>query len=73
MPFSPATPRGSNRRLNRLPSQQFVLCHRTVLVNLAYVQYLRYCELELKTGTVLPVSKYRQNAIRDKLMNYLEG
>ena len=57
----------------RLPSQQFVLCHRTVLVNLAYVQYLRYCELELKTGTVLPVSKYRQNAIRDKLMNYLEG
>lgn len=56
-----------------LPSNQFVLCHRTVLVNLAYVQYLRYCELELKTGAVLPVSKYRQNATRDKLMNYLAG
>lgn len=56
-----------------LPAGQFVLCHRTVLVNLAYVRYLRYCELELKTGDVLPVSKYRQNATRDKLMNYLAG
>ncbi len=56
-----------------LPDQQFVLIHRTVLVNLAYVKYLRYCELELKTGGVLPVSKYRQNATRDKLMNYLEN
>ena len=44
-----------------------------MLVNLAYVKYLRYCELELKTGGVLPVSKYRQNATRDKLMNYLEN
>ena len=58
---------------NMLPAHQFVLCHRTVLINLAYVRYLRYCELELKTGDVLPVSKYRQNAIRDKLMNYLAG
>ena len=54
-----------------LPPGQFVLCHRTVLANLAYVQYLRYCELEMKTGAILPVSKYRQSAIRDKLMNYL--
>ena len=54
-----------------LPQDRFVLCHRTVLVNLAYVQYLRYCELEMKTGAVLPVSKYRQSVIRDKLMNYL--
>lgn len=56
-----------------LPSQQFVLCHRTLLVNLDYVRYLRYCELELKNGGTLPVSKYRQNAIRERLMNYLEG
>lgn len=56
-----------------LPAAQFVLCHRTLLVNLAYVRYLRHCELELKTGGILPVSKYRQNATRDKLMNYLEG
>lgn len=58
---------------NMLPAAQFVLCHRTVLVNLAHVRYLRYCELELKTGAILPVSKYRQNATRDKLMHYLAG
>ena len=55
-----------------LPDQQFVLCHRSLIVNLDYVQYVRYCELELKTGAILPVSKYRQNATREKLMHYLE-
>lgn len=55
-----------------LPERQFVLCHRTVLVNLAYVQAIRYCELELKSGKVLPVSKYRQADIRKKLMRYLD-
>lgn len=56
-----------------LPGKQFVMCHRAYLVNLDYVQYLRYCELELKNGDTLPVSKYRQNIIRERLMNYLEG
>lgn len=56
-----------------LPGRQFVMCHRAYLVNLDYVQYLRYCELELKNGDTLPVSKYRQNVIRDRLLNYLKG
>lgn len=54
-----------------LPANQFIMCHRTVLVNLAFVKYLRYCELELKTGAALPVSKYRQNDVREKLFSYL--
>lgn len=56
-----------------VPGRQFVMCHRAYLVNLDYVQYLRYCELELKNGDTLPVSKYRQNVIRERLLNYLEG
>lgn len=56
-----------------LPGRQFVMCHRAYLVNLEYVQYMRYCELELKNGDALPVSKYRQNVIRERLLNYLEG
>ena len=56
-----------------LPDRQFVLCHRTVLVNLAYVQSIRYCELELRSGKVLPISKYRQAETRQKLMRYLDG
>lgn len=55
-----------------LPERRFVLCHRTVLVNLAYVQSIRYCELKLKTGKVLPISKYRQTEMRQKLMRYLD-
>jgi DNA-binding LytR/AlgR family response regulator len=56
-----------------LPSDQFVMTHRTILLNLAYVRYLRYCEIELKTGIILPVSKYRQNDTREKFVRYLEG
>jgi len=56
-----------------LPERQFVLCHRTVLVNLAYVRSIRYCELELKSGRVLPISKYRQTDTRQKLIRYLDG
>lgn len=56
-----------------LPERQFAFCHRTILVNLAFIQSIRYCELELKSGVTLPVSKYRQAEIRSKLMRYLEG
>lgn len=55
-----------------LPERQFILCHRTVLVNLAYVQSIRYCELELKSGKILPISKYRQSETRQRLMRYLD-
>ena len=56
-----------------LPERQFVFCHRTILVNLAFIQSIRYCELELKSGATLPVSKYRQSEVRGRLLRYLEG
>lgn len=56
-----------------LPPRQFVFCHRTLLINLAHVQSIRYCELTLKNGTPLPVSKYRQGEIKEKLLVYLRG
>ena len=56
-----------------LPERQFVFCHRTILVNLAFIQSIRYCELELRSGATLPISKYRQSEIRKQLMRYLEG
>ena len=42
-----------------LPEGQFACCHRTLLVNLAQVRHVRYCELELRNGERLPISKYR--------------
>lgn len=56
-----------------LPKENFVSCHRTLLVNLAYVQSIRYCELTLKTGQVLPVSKYRQAELKERFLRYLRG
>lgn len=60
--------------LNRLlPKERFAFCHRTLLVNLAYVQSIRYCELTLKNGLTLPVSKYRQAQMKESFLRYLRG
>ena len=56
-----------------LPERQFVLCHRSYLVNLDYIGYIRNRELELTTGEVLPVSKYRLDDLRKRFMDYLSG
>lgn len=56
-----------------LPKGKFAFCHRTLLVNLAFIQSIRYCELTLKNGQTLPVSKYRQAQIKESLLRYLRG
>lgn len=56
-----------------LPKEKFVFCHRTLLVNLSFVRSIRYCELTLKTGQVLPVSKYRQAELKECFLRYLRG
>lgn len=56
-----------------LPKGRFAFCHRTLLVNLACIQSIRYCELTLKNGQALPVSKYRQSQVRESLLRYLRG
>lgn len=55
----------------RLPKERFVFCHRTLLVNLTFIQAIRYCEMTLKNGQTLPVSKYRQAQIKESFMRYL--
>lgn len=56
-----------------LPERQFALCHRSYLVNLDYAGYIRSRELELTTGEILPVSKYRLDGLRKRLVDYLSG
>ena len=56
-----------------LPERQFALCHRSYLVNLDHVAYIRNQELELTTGEVLPVSKYRLDDLQKRLIDYLSG
>lgn len=40
-----------------LPERNFTLCHRTILVNFAFVKHLRSHEIELADGRTFPVSK----------------
>ena len=54
----------------RLP-EQFIYCHRTILVNLDYVRSLGQSELELRGGGTLPVSRYRAAEVQRKLLEQL--
>ena len=57
----------------RLPESQFIYCHRTVLVNLAFVHRLRQRDLELTSGEILPVSRYRFAQVRQALLDLLDA
>lgn len=57
--------------ISMLPEGQFAYCHRTLLVNLDYVRRVRYCELELKSGERLPISKYRLPEFKSAFMQHL--
>lgn len=56
-----------------LPERQFVLCHRSYLVNLEHIAYIRSRDLELTTGEVLPVSRYRAEDLQKRFVAYLRG
>lgn len=57
--------------LSGLLPEQFLYCHRTILVNLDYVRRLGQGELELRGGGVLPVSRYRAPEVQRKLLEQL--
>lgn len=54
-----------------LLERQFILCHRSYLVNLKYIAYVRSREVELTNGEVLPVSKYRLEDLKKRLVDYM--
>lgn len=56
-----------------LPERQFQLCHRSYLVNLEHIAYIRSRDLELTTGEVLPVSRYRVDDLQKQFVAYLRG
>lgn len=41
----------------QLPTQEFTFCHKSYLVNLDYVQYIKRYEVLLLNGKILPASK----------------
>lgn len=55
-----------------LPEGQFACCHRTLLVNLVKARHVRYCELGLRNGECLPISKYRLAQFKSAFLHYLK-
>lgn len=56
-----------------LPERSFTFCHRTILVNLAFIKHLRANEIELADGRTLPVSKHRVSELKKRLLEYMHG
>ena len=56
-----------------LPERSFTFCHRTILVNLAFIKHLRANEIELADGRTLPVSKHRVSELKKRLLEYMQG
>lgn len=54
-----------------LPSSSFIRCHRSFLVNLSGIRYIRPYEFTLKGGQVVPISKGRFAEIHKKFVDYL--
>lgn len=62
-------------RLSELASklpEQFIHCHRTILVNLDYVSGIRQGALELRGGGSLPVSRHRMAEVQGRLLDHLK-
>lgn len=56
---------------NMLRSDDFIFCHRTVLVNLAFVHSITRSAFELKNGESLPISKYRLSEVKARFLSHI--
>ncbi|MDO5709006.1 MAG: LytTR family DNA-binding domain-containing protein, partial [Coriobacteriales bacterium] len=63
-------------KLDELQAQlpdSFTRCHRSYVVNLAFVSSLNEGELRLHDGTTLPISRRRAHQVQHDLLAYLSS
>lgn len=56
---------------NELEHNNFVRVHSGFLVNMAWIDKVLNCQIELKDKTLIPVSRYRVNTVKDEYFNYV--
>lgn len=54
-------------------SKDFVRIHKSFLVNMQYIRRIEMKEITMQDGTVLPVSKTRYSASRDKYFRFMRA
>ena len=52
------------------PYENFIWCYRNLIINLDFVQRMEKRAVHLTDGTVLPINKEKQGAIRRQYMDY---
>ena len=53
--------------------KDFLRVHKSFLVNMQYIRRIEMKEVTLQDGTVLPVSKTKYSASRDKYFRYMRA
>lgn len=54
-----------------LPKATFLMCHRAYIVNLALTKNIRQYEFIMKSGTVVPISRYRYNEVNRQFVDFV--
>ena len=54
-----------------LPKSVFLLCHRAYIVNLGQTRQIKPYEFRMKSGIVVPISRYRYNEVNRKFVDYV--
>lgn len=67
------TPLSIDQVEKMLSNYGFVRCHQSFLVNCRYIRTLSASQIELKDGSVIPVSKHRIKDVRKSFFDYMEG
>lgn len=56
----------------KLPEEQFVMCHRSYIVNIVHVRRIKRKELTLSNGAVLPISRACADAVNAVFDSYYQ-
>ena len=54
-----------------LPQTTFIMCHRAYIVNLALTKNIRQYEFVMKSGALVPISRYRYNEVNRQFVDFL--
>jgi DNA-binding LytR/AlgR family response regulator len=56
--------------LKKLPSDQFIQCHRSYIVSFNAIQSIKRYEITLKDNSIIPVSKLYYKNVQDELLKW---
>lgn len=54
-----------------LPKSVFIMCHRAYMVNQALIKGISQYEFRMKSGAVVPISRYRYNDVHQAFLDFI--